>query len=252
MSYKRTVLGVCLLLIGIPAFAQLQKACPVPDVVPTENITSIELNPSQEVVDHSANTSVSKMTFKTYYAFNRNFSLGAELPLARYESPAKSKNGLGDVQFSASWSSAYNENWSFGSSVETLLPTATGKELGSGKVQVNPSVYAVYMPTGNFFFSCGYKQSWSVAGDGGRNNINNGRIRSVVAYLSDAQWWALVDPRYIINYDTIGEAKFETEAEIGTQINQGASVYLRGGGKLAGNMAGSDWTISVGFRILYL
>lgn len=35
-------------------------------------------------------------------------------------------------------------------------------------------------------------------------------------------------------------------------VNLGAAVYLLGGGKVAGNMPGSDWTLSAGFKILYL
>lgn len=240
------------LLCALPARAQLQKSCPIHDVVPTENVTSLEINPALDVIDHSANTSVSKMTLKGYYAFDKYFNVGVEVPFARFESPDKSKNGLGDVTLSMSATNYHGTEWSFGSTFEFLLPTASDRNLGSGKVQFNPSFYGVYMPQGNFFFALGYKQFWSVAGDGGRDNINMGRVRGIVGYLSNDKWWALLDPRYVMDYENSGQAQFAPEAELGTMINEGTSVYLRYGGKVAGNMPGADWTVSVGFRILHL
>ena len=236
--------------LAAPVYAQIQE---IRDVLPNDKVTSLEFNPSMDVLDSPGSVSLSKMTMKGYYKFAPAMTLGIELPLARFESPAKSKNGLGDTTLSLSFG-RYNEGeiWSFGAVLETIWPTATGKELGSGKVQLNPSVYGVYMPTPNWFFALGYKQSWSIAGDGGRDNINNGRIRGAIVYLSDTNWWVFLDPRYYIDYDTPGVAKFQPEAEVGTMINQGTAVYLRGGGKMGGNMPGADWTISAGFKVLYL
>ena len=46
--------------------------------------------------------------------------------------------------------------------------------------------------------------------------------------------------------------KLQPEFEVGTMINEGTAVYLRGGGKMGGNMPGADWTVSMGFKVLYL
>ena len=224
------LLAVC--LFAVPALrAQIQQ---IRDVLPNDRVTSLELSPSMDVIDDSASVSLSKMTMKGFYKFALYMTAGIEVPLARFESPAESKNGLGDITLSLSLG-RYNEGetWSFGAVAESILPTATSDELGSGKLQFNPSVYGVYMPTENWFFALGYKQHWSIAGDGGRENINNGRIRGAVAYLSDTNWWAMLDPRYFIDFDNPGQAKFQPEAEIGTMINEGTAVYLRGGGKMA-------------------
>lgn len=235
---------------ALAAQAQIQQ---IRDVRPDDRVTSLELSPSLDVLDNSGSVSLSKMTMKGYYKLSPTLTAGIELPFARYESPDKSKNGLSDTTLSLSMG-RYNEGetWSYGAVLESILPTATGEELGSGKVQLNPSVYGVYSPNANWFFALGYKQSWSIAGDGGRDNINNGRIRGAIAYLSDSNWWAILDPRYYIDYDNPGHAKFQPEAEVGTMINEGTAVYLRAGGKMGGNMAGPDWTVSAGFRVLYL
>ena len=248
---KKYVMPVVMSLLAVPfAHAQFQQ---IRDVLPNDRVTSLELSPSLDVIDDSGSVSLSKMTMKGYYRFAPAMTLGLEVPLARFESPAQSKDGLGDITMSLSLG-RYNEGqtWSYGAVLESLLPTATSDELGSGKVQLNPSVYGVFMPTPNWFFALGYKQHWSIAGDGGRDDINNGRIRGAVAYLSDSNWWVILDPRYYIDYDNASHAKFQPEAEIGTMINHGTAVYLRGGGKVSGNMAGPDWTVSAGFKVLYL
>ncbi len=238
------------LLAGVlPLQAQIQRPR---DIVPTENVTSLEFSPSLDVMDNSGSVSRSALTFKGGYAVDKYLNFALELPLARYEAPDKSKNGLGDATLSATVTSNYQETWSFGATADVVVPTATGKELGSGKVQVNPALFAVYMPHPSWFISLGYRQYWSVAGDGGRENTNQGRLRAVLAYLSDSKWWILADPRYIIDYENPGQARFSPEAEIGTMVNAGTSVYLRAGGKAGGNMPGPDWTVTMGFRVLYL
>ena len=250
MLKKYVLLGAVCLCWASPANAQIQQ---IRDVLPNDSVTSLELSPSLDVLDDSGSTSLSKMTVKGFYKFAPMLTVGIEVPFARFESPTQSKNGVGDTTLSLS-AGRYNEGetWSFGAVAESILPTATSDELGSGKVQFNPSVYGVFMPTVNWFFALGYKQHWSITGESGRDNINNARIRGAIAYLSDTNWWVLLDPRYYIDYDQKSHAKFQPEMEIGTMINHGTAVYLRGGGKMGGNMAGPDWTVSAGFKVLYL
>ena len=244
---------ILVLLVGLCAapfaHAQFQQ---IRDVLPNDRVTSLELSPSLDVLDNDG-VSLSKMTMKGYYKFAPELTAGVEVPLARFESPWKSKNGLGDVTMSLSMG-RYNEGetWSGGAVLESILPTATSDELGTGKVQLNPSVYGVYMADEHWYFALGYKQFWSIMGDGGRENINQGRIRGAVAYLSDMNWWAMFDPRYYIDFDNKGHAKFQPEFEVGTMINEGTAVYLRGGSKWGGNMPGVDWMMSMGFKVLYL
>lgn len=252
MFYKKLCLTVCLCFCCMSAFAQLQKNYIIHDVVPTENITSLEINPSLEVIDNEGSVSVSKMTMKTFFAVDQHFNIGVEVPLARFESPDGSHNGLGDVSLSLTATQYVKGPWSFGTTFEFIAPTATATQLGSGKLQFSPAVYMVYMPTKNWFMALGYKQYWSTIGADNRDDIDRGRLRGIVGYLSDNQWWVMVDPRYTIDYENSGKVLFSPEAEIGTMINPGTSVYLRGGGKMGGNMEGSAWAVSVGFKILHL
>lgn len=249
---KITMLLVLLAAVCLPARAQLQRPLEIHGVIPTENITSLELNPSMNVLDDAGGVSVNQLTFKAYYAYNPTVNLGVEVPLSRYESPSKSINGLGDTTLALTLTTYHGEALSFGTRLEVVAPTATDDLLGSGKVMFQPSVYGVYIPNEHFFVAFGYRQSWSIAGDGGRSDINVGRVRAVLGYLSSDQWWVLVDPRYVMDYNNAGQAEFAPEAEIGTMVNQGTALYLRGGGHVAGNMQSNDWNVSVGFKVLYL
>lgn len=252
MWSKKSIFSAVLLAMAVPSFAQLQKNYIIHDVVPTENVTSLEFNPSLEVLDNSAGTSVSKMAFKTGFMVNKHFNIGLEVPLIRYESDGFSKNGLGDISLSLTATEYEWGPWSFGTSFEFITPTATDDVLGSGKLQFSPSVYAVLMPGEHFFLAMGYKQYSSVLGDGSRPDIDKGRFRAIFGYLSSDQWWVMADPRYMIDYQDSARAHFAPEFEIGTMVNPGASVYLRGGGKMGGNLPGPDWSVSVGFRVLHL
>ena len=252
MWSKKSIFSAVLLAMAVPSFAQLQKNYIIHDVVPTENVTSLEFNPSLEVLDNSAGTSVSKMAFKTGFMVNKHFNIGLEVPLIRYESDGFSKNGLGDISLSLTATEYEWGPWSFGTSFEFITPTATDDVFGSGKLQFSPSVYAVLMPGEHFFLAMGYKQYSSVLGDGSRPDIDKGRFRAIFGYLSSDQWWVMADPRYMIDYQDSARAHFAPEFEIGTMVNPGASVYLRGGGKMGGNLPGSDWSVSVGFRVLHL
>lgn len=244
---------------ALPAQAQLQKTyyaqkgVEIRGVVPTENITSLEINPAFTAQDNSHNVTLNQLTVKVSNAFNAHWNAGIEVPLSRYGAEDYSKRGLGDVLLSGSYVAALaDKRFSYGVTSDLILPTATGEDLGAGKVQLAPAVYGVYHPTPNFFISLGYRQWFSVAGDGGRENINHGRIRNAWAYLSDSQWWALLDLRYLINYQQWGEAAFAPQVEIGSMINSGVSAYIRTGGRLAGNMNQADWTVSIGLKLLHI
>ena len=88
---KWTMLCVALLAVA-PLQAQIQRTYHY-GVVPTENITTFEVNPSITAVDDSAGISSTQLTLKTYHVINERFNWGVEVPLVRYESPDKSVNG---------------------------------------------------------------------------------------------------------------------------------------------------------------
>ncbi len=240
------VLGVC----AVPCFGQIQKFC-IPGVAPTRNVTSLEFSPSIAVTDNKGGVSTTSMTSKMYYAFTPDYNIGIEVPLSRFEAPDSSVNGLGDILLAAeAVHSVHYIDW--GVKLESTLPTASDDMLGTGKWVLMPSVFALVPVNENFFVSFGYKQYVSVAGDGGRSNVNYARFRALISYMADSQWWVTFDPQYYMNYEESGQAELVWESEIGVMVNPGTALYMKPGAHLGGNWKTREWTFSMGFKILYL
>ena len=242
---------ICLLL-SLPACGQLQHIRPY-GVLPTENITTIEVNPSLTTLEDSEGISTSQLTFKTYRVINESYNWGVEVPMSRYESSQKSVNGLGDTSLNATWMIPVGKNrLSYGSKLEFFIPTATDKLLGSGKLQVSPSVFAVWRLDNGMYVSGGYKHYVSVLGDGAREDINCGRFRINISYLSPYKWWIQTNWYYYQDYQHDGKMEFIPELELGTLVNEGTAFYINGSTHAGGNWHSKDWSLGVGFKVLYL
>jgi len=110
---RKYVLGMMLVFCALPLTAQLQRKYDY-GVMPTENITSFEVNPVLNVLDDSAGISSTQLTAKMYHVINNAWNWGIELPLVRYESPEKSVSGLGDVMTALNWMHPESLNGGFG------------------------------------------------------------------------------------------------------------------------------------------
>lgn len=248
---KYLALGV-LLWFCASANAQIQRSYHY-GVVPTENITTFEVNPSTTVIDDSGGVSSSQLTLKTYRVISERFNWGVEVPLSRYESPDKSVSGLGDALLSVSWLIPEGDRLlGYGFKMEVFVPTATDRLLGAGQLQLSPSAFILFSLPGNLYAAAGYKHYQSVVGDHARDDINYGRLRLNVGYTSPSQWWALVNLYYYMDYERGGRAEFIPELEVGTLVNEGTAFYINGSTHAAGNWNTKDWSLGVGFKLLYL
>lgn len=238
--------------IALPGFGQLQKLCQY-GVMPTDNVTSVEVNPALTVVNDSGGISTSQMTFKVYRALDTHWNGGIELPLARSESPTKSVNGLGDLVLNATWVQPETvRRLGYGAKMEMFVPTATDKRLGSGQLQVSPSVFAVWTNGSGWYMAVGYKHYVSVMGDNARDDIDYGRFRGNISYLSENKWWVQTNWYYYQNFRHTGQMEFVPEAEVGTLVNEGTAFYLNASTHAGGNWKSKNWSVGVGFKVLYL
>lgn len=239
-----------LLVFALPVRAQLQKFC-LPGIAPTHHVTSFELTPATSVTSTGRDVTNDTLTGKLYYAVSPAYKLGVEVPLARYQAETDAVKGLGDVLLSVqAVQSVYKVDW--GVKMEAYLPTATADELGTGKWQAVPSVFALYPFSPNAFVSAEYKQFFSVAGSSSREDINYGRVLLTFSYMAPSQWWFTFEPQYYMDYKHTGQAALMWEGEIGVMVNQGAALYVKPGTRLGGNWKRGDWSLSAGFKILYL
>jgi hypothetical protein len=66
-------------------------------VNPADNLTKFELLPKLTVIDAGSGVSSSTFTLKYDRAIQGIYGVNLELPLARFESPGDSHNGVGDL-----------------------------------------------------------------------------------------------------------------------------------------------------------
>lgn len=252
MIIKKITVGLAVLLgFSAPAWAQLQDTWHF-GVKPTENITTLEVNPALTVIDDKAGVSLNTVTLKTYRVINANYNWGVELPLARYEAPGKSVNGIGDVSLSATGLYQANDMLGLGVKMEMLAPTATKDELGTGKLVMSPTAFAVITFPSQFYMHWEYKHYFSVAGDGSRPYINYARPRLTLGYTSPSQWYVLTNLYYYIDFANHMQSEFAPELELGTLVNEGTAFYANFSTHAAGNWDQKDWGLSIGFKLLYL
>lgn len=250
---KLSLLLFCCVCAALPASAQLQRPYQY-GVIPTQNVTSLEVQPVLNVLDSSAHTSSTQSTFKAYHTLNESWNIGTEIPLVRYESPTRSVAGLGDVMLALAYMhpESLSGGLGWGTRMEVFTPTATDSHLGSEKLQLSPSAFVLWAFSPNVFTAVGYKHYWGEWGRAYRDDINTGRVRLNMAYLSDTKWWVLTNLYYYIDYKNDNRAEFMPEFELGTLINAGTSIYANYSFHSGGNWQSKDWSASIGFKILYL
>ena len=250
---RKWYLLVLCCVCAFPGWGQLQRKYDY-GVMPTENITSLEINPVLTVLDDRVGVSSNQLIVKSYHVLNSAWNWGVEVPLTRYESPEKSENGLGDTTLAVSWMhpESLNGGLGYGTRMELFVPTATDKRLGSGQLQVSPSAFVLWSFPCGIYTALGYKHYWSVVGDHSRADINLGRVRLNVSYLSDTKWWIQSNLYYYQDFENSGKMEVVPELEIGTLITVGTAFYANVGTHAAGNAHSKDWSVSIGFRVLYL
>lgn len=241
------------LLCALPGQAQLQENLQVLDILPTENITSLEFKPRLKAKNDAKNDMSATLEIKPSFKLNKHWKFGAEIPVARVGNDEHSAKGLGDIMVSGSYVDySPNKIFSYGLAMELTTPTATDHSLGDGKWVAEPEIFTVWKLSPNFFVEAEYRHIFSFAGSSGREDINESRYRMIFGIIGPDGWWFEFDPRYTVDYENPGEAELIGEFELGTMINVGSSMYVRGGWHLGGNKYSYDWEFMMGFKILYL
>jgi hypothetical protein len=110
------------------------------------------------------------------------------LPVIYAESPTlggSDKSGLGDIvqSFFFSPKQPTSGGWILGAGPVALYPTATETELGTGKFGLGPTALLLKQAHGWTYGVLG-NQLWSVAGAGGRDNVNATFIQPFISYTT--------------------------------------------------------------------
>ena len=107
--------------------------------------------------------------------------------------------GFGDTNPTFFFSPAKPHKLIWGAGPMFVLPTATSKVLGQGKVSMGPSFVALLQP-GHWTLGALINNAWSVAGSGGRADVNQMLLQYFVNYNLKKGWYFTVQPIVTANW----------------------------------------------------
>jgi hypothetical protein len=162
--------------------------------------------------------------------------------------------GLGDIQPSFFFSPAGGDLiWGVGPTV--VVPTATNRVLGQGKLSLGPAGVIVYTP-GHWVPGALANNVWSIAGDGHRANVNQGLLQPFVNYNLEGGWYLTSSPIITADWNApssnrwtvpIGGGGGRLMRIGGLPIN----ITLQGYGNVVSPANGPDWTIRFQVQALF-
>jgi hypothetical protein len=107
--------------------------------------------------------------------------------------------GLGDINqtFYVSPAAASSVTWGVGPSI--TIPTATSREIGSGKLSMGPAAVVLVMPKPWVIGILG-RQLWSVAGPSSRKDVSQLLLQPFVNYNLADGWYLVSSPIITANW----------------------------------------------------
>ena len=163
--------------------------------------------------------------------------------------------GLNDLQTSFFLTPHGANKWIWGLGPIFEFPTATGKQLGTGRWSAGPTGALIYS-NGPWFNGILTSQLMSFAGDRRRGSVNQTYIEPLISYNLDNGWYGQVDPP--ITYDWTTETQdawvLPIGADIGKAFNigrQSMSLQIGSYDLLKHPEGGPQWMIRAQFTLLF-
>jgi hypothetical protein len=163
--------------------------------------------------------------------------------------------GLGDINHTVFFSPARASRVTWGVGPGITLPTATDDTLGTGKLSLGPSAVVLMMP-GRWVVGTLVSNSWSVAGDSERADVNQFLLQYFVNYNMAGGWYVVSAPIVTANWEADSGERWVVPFggglgrvfRVGTQpINTTAQAYYNAQ-KPTG---GSPWSLRLQLQLLF-
>jgi hypothetical protein len=107
--------------------------------------------------------------------------------------------GFGDMTPTFFFSPVKPHKLIWGAGPMFTLPTATGRVLGQGKLSIGPSIVALVQP-GKWTVGALVNNIWSVAGSGGRADVNQMSLQYFINYNLKKGWSLSMSPTITANW----------------------------------------------------
>lgn len=162
--------------------------------------------------------------------------------------------GLGDIQPSFFFSPAGGDLiWGVGPTV--VVPTATNRVLGQGKLSFGPTAVIVYTP-GHWVLGALVNNVWSVAGDSHRASVNQGLLQPFVNYNLEGGWYLTTSPIITADWNAASNNRWTVPigGGGGRLMRIGGlpiNISLQGYGNVVSPANGPDWTIRFQVQALF-
>jgi hypothetical protein len=108
-------------------------------------------------------------------------------------------SGFGDMNPTFFFASSKPHKLILGAGPAFVLPTATSKVLGQGKLSIGPSVVALVQP-GKWTLGALVNNVWSVAGSGSRTAVNQMTLQYFINYNLPKGWYLSMSPTNNANW----------------------------------------------------
>ncbi len=169
--------------------------------------------------------------------------------------PEVGKYGFGDMQPSFFFSPKKAGKLIWGAGPVFQLPTATDTYLGQGKLGVGPTFVGLTQP-GPWTFGALVNNVWSVAGSGGRPDVNQMTLQYFLNYNLKRGWYVGSQPIITANWQATNGGRWVVPfgAGIGRVMRLGmqpVNVQLGFYGNAIHPVNASPWNIRMQFTLLF-
>jgi len=163
--------------------------------------------------------------------------------------------GFGDMMptFFLSPAKAHKVIW--GAGPVFVLPTATSRALGQGKLSMGPSIVALVQP-GHWTIGALINNVWSIAGPSGRKDVNQMTLQYFVNYNLEKGWYVTLSPIVTANWKAASDSVWTVPVgggvgrvfRLGFQpVNASVQFY----GNAAHPKEGSPWGMRLQLAFLF-
>jgi hypothetical protein len=173
----------------------------------------------------------------------RGILLRADVPVVTTHLGPETHTGLGDLYGQALYIPYINEKFAFAAGTGVLVPTATHRTVGLGKLQVAPIAAPVwFLPKRRGFFLVRIQDFISIAGSGDRPDIHTSFVNPTLLFVPAKRWWVPVEIESRTNWKGRNRTDFRAGAGLGRVVAQKLGVEVRFEVPFGATRAG-DWTI---------
>jgi hypothetical protein len=181
-----------LLPTRIAAFSLMALACGLAQADQARGVNPADIDSRVDVIYKRValdpDGSAQSLTFKFDYKLAPEWGLNVEFPVvSRLSLPGLQWTGQGDLFARARWIVPAGA-WTYGASLETVLPLASQDELGTGRYQLNVAGLVVRAFSPSFIAAGALKQTTGLGGDSARAAFSNTELRLVPVFILPEGW----------------------------------------------------------------